>query len=244
VETRTAGAGGGSGNPPMETSTGRPEPTSPDPTHDRSVSASSKNYRYSVNMQVVIDANTRLGVAAVPSCREKVGQVVDRPARLVRQQFGRDPQSEWQVSAQCRERGCRVRVAVDSRIGRMCRAQRLLQNSDGLGRGQHVDLDSPSAADRDGVAAGYQHPVRGAAGSEGGGPGPGWPRCRPRPARVVPRWRGRRVRIGRGFLVRPARAGCVPRQLRAPVAALPGRAMRRCGGSGRSHAGRCTGRPR
>jgi hypothetical protein len=33
------------------------------PTHDRSVSASSKNYRYSVNMQVVIDANTRRGVA-------------------------------------------------------------------------------------------------------------------------------------------------------------------------------------
>jgi hypothetical protein len=33
------------------------------PTYDRGVSASSKNYRYSVNMQVVIDANTRLGVA-------------------------------------------------------------------------------------------------------------------------------------------------------------------------------------
>ena len=33
------------------------------PTHDRSMSASSKNYRYSVNMQVVIDANTRLVVA-------------------------------------------------------------------------------------------------------------------------------------------------------------------------------------
>jgi hypothetical protein len=33
------------------------------PTQDRSVSASSKNYRYSVNMQVVIDANTRLTVA-------------------------------------------------------------------------------------------------------------------------------------------------------------------------------------
>jgi hypothetical protein len=33
------------------------------PTHDRSVSASSKNYRYSVNMQVVVDANTRRGVA-------------------------------------------------------------------------------------------------------------------------------------------------------------------------------------
>jgi hypothetical protein len=32
-------------------------------THDRRVSASSKNYRYSVNMQVVIDANTRLVVA-------------------------------------------------------------------------------------------------------------------------------------------------------------------------------------
>jgi hypothetical protein len=33
------------------------------PTHDRSISASSKNYRYSVNMQVVIDANTRLVTA-------------------------------------------------------------------------------------------------------------------------------------------------------------------------------------
>jgi hypothetical protein len=33
------------------------------PTHDRTISASSKNYRYSVNMQVVIDANTRLVVA-------------------------------------------------------------------------------------------------------------------------------------------------------------------------------------
>jgi hypothetical protein len=33
------------------------------PTHDRIVSASSKNYRYSVNMQVVIDANTRRNVA-------------------------------------------------------------------------------------------------------------------------------------------------------------------------------------
>lgn len=33
------------------------------PTHDRSVAASSKNYRYSANLQVVIDANTRLGVA-------------------------------------------------------------------------------------------------------------------------------------------------------------------------------------
>jgi hypothetical protein len=34
------------------------------PTYDRSVSASSKNYRYSVNMQVVIDANTREWSAA------------------------------------------------------------------------------------------------------------------------------------------------------------------------------------
>ena len=33
------------------------------PTHDRTMSASSKNYRYSVNMQVAIDANTRLTVA-------------------------------------------------------------------------------------------------------------------------------------------------------------------------------------
>jgi len=33
------------------------------PTYDRGVSASSKNYRYSVNLQVVIDANTRQGVA-------------------------------------------------------------------------------------------------------------------------------------------------------------------------------------
>jgi len=33
------------------------------PTHDRTMSASSKNYRYSTNMQVAIDANTRLTVA-------------------------------------------------------------------------------------------------------------------------------------------------------------------------------------
>lgn len=33
------------------------------PTHDRKVSASSKNYRYSTNLQVVIDADTRLTMA-------------------------------------------------------------------------------------------------------------------------------------------------------------------------------------
>jgi len=33
------------------------------PTHDRQMSARSKNYRYSTNLQVVIDANTRLTVA-------------------------------------------------------------------------------------------------------------------------------------------------------------------------------------
>ena len=33
------------------------------PTYDRTMSASGKNYRYSVNMQVVIDAGTRLVVA-------------------------------------------------------------------------------------------------------------------------------------------------------------------------------------
>jgi hypothetical protein len=33
------------------------------PTYDRAITASSKNYRYSVNMQVVIDADTRLTVA-------------------------------------------------------------------------------------------------------------------------------------------------------------------------------------
>ena len=33
------------------------------PTRDRSVAASSKNYRYSMNLQAVIDANSRLVVA-------------------------------------------------------------------------------------------------------------------------------------------------------------------------------------
>lgn len=33
------------------------------PTHDRQVSASSKNYRYSTNLQVLIDADTRLVLA-------------------------------------------------------------------------------------------------------------------------------------------------------------------------------------
>lgn len=40
------------------------------PTQDRGVSASSsKNYRYSANLQVVIDANTRLAVAATAAAR-------------------------------------------------------------------------------------------------------------------------------------------------------------------------------
>jgi hypothetical protein len=37
------------------------------PTHDRSVAASSKNYRYSTNLQVVIDANIRLIAAYRPT---------------------------------------------------------------------------------------------------------------------------------------------------------------------------------
>jgi hypothetical protein len=34
------------------------------PVHDRTITASSKNYRYSVHIQVVVEANTRLVVAA------------------------------------------------------------------------------------------------------------------------------------------------------------------------------------
>ena len=55
------------------------------PTHDRSVSASSKNYRYSVTMQIAIDANTRLTVAIGrptpgnrPNCRAYRDSGVDR----------------------------------------------------------------------------------------------------------------------------------------------------------------------
>jgi hypothetical protein len=41
------------------------------PTRDRSISASSKNYRYSMNLQVVIDANSRLVVAiGLPAARQ------------------------------------------------------------------------------------------------------------------------------------------------------------------------------
>ncbi|GGN30439.1 hypothetical protein GCM10011609_88210 [Lentzea pudingi] len=56
-------------------------------THDRSVSASSKNYRYSVNMQVVIDANTRLVVVGDPApgnrndCHAHTGSGVDEQCR-------------------------------------------------------------------------------------------------------------------------------------------------------------------
>ena len=39
------------------------------PTHDQRVAAQSKNYRYSVNMQVVIDANTRLVGGRPPGAR-------------------------------------------------------------------------------------------------------------------------------------------------------------------------------
>jgi hypothetical protein len=58
------------------------------PTHDRSVAASSKNYRYSTNLQVVIDANTRLTVAVgkpLPGnrndCRAYTDSGVDRQCR-------------------------------------------------------------------------------------------------------------------------------------------------------------------
>lgn len=58
------------------------------PTHDRKMSASSKNYRYSTNLQVVIDANTRLTVAIgkpLPGnrndCRAYTESGVDRQCR-------------------------------------------------------------------------------------------------------------------------------------------------------------------
>jgi DDE family transposase/DDE superfamily endonuclease len=58
------------------------------PTRDRSIAASSKNYRYSTNLQVVIDANSRLVVAVgtpVPGnrndCRAFAESGVDRACR-------------------------------------------------------------------------------------------------------------------------------------------------------------------
>ncbi|MFD8396778.1 transposase [Streptomyces sp. NPDC059680] len=58
------------------------------PTRDRSVAASSKNYRYSTNLQVVIDANSRLVVAiGLPlpgsrnDCRAFTESGVDRVCR-------------------------------------------------------------------------------------------------------------------------------------------------------------------
>ncbi|MEU5547686.1 transposase family protein [Streptomyces sioyaensis] len=58
------------------------------PTRDRSVAASSKNYRYSTNLQVVIDANGRLVVAiGLPlpgsrnDCRAFTESGVDRACR-------------------------------------------------------------------------------------------------------------------------------------------------------------------
>ncbi len=58
------------------------------PTRDRSVAASSKNYRYSTNLQVVIDANSRLVVAiGLPlpgsrnDCRAFTESGIDRACR-------------------------------------------------------------------------------------------------------------------------------------------------------------------
>lgn len=58
------------------------------PTRDRSIAASSKNYRYSTNLQVVIDANSRLVVAiGLPlpgsrnGCRAFTESGVDRACR-------------------------------------------------------------------------------------------------------------------------------------------------------------------
>jgi hypothetical protein len=61
------------------------------PTRDRSIAASSKNYRYSTNLQVVIDANSRLVVAiGLPlpgsrnDCRAFTESGVDRAAAAYR----------------------------------------------------------------------------------------------------------------------------------------------------------------
>jgi hypothetical protein len=72
------------------------------PTYDRAIAASSKNDRYSVNMQVVIDANTRLTVAVVSPRRQP--QRLPRLPRLrggsaVR---GSDGDVRWRVPGQPR----------------------------------------------------------------------------------------------------------------------------------------------
>lgn len=58
------------------------------PTRDRSIATSSKNYRYSANLQVVIDADSRLVVAIgnpLPGsrngCRAFTESGADRPCR-------------------------------------------------------------------------------------------------------------------------------------------------------------------
>lgn len=47
------------------------------PVRDRSVAASSRNYRFSANVQVIVDADTRLVVAAA---RPVPGTTADAPA--------------------------------------------------------------------------------------------------------------------------------------------------------------------
>ncbi|GHD08644.1 hypothetical protein GCM10010313_29160 [Streptomyces violarus] len=83
------------------------------PTRDRSVAASSKNYRYSTNLQIVIDANSRLVVTiGLPlpgsrnDCRAFTKSGVDRVyhcsrwgGRIVGDRVGRPDRDDRDVSS-------------------------------------------------------------------------------------------------------------------------------------------------
>jgi hypothetical protein len=83
------------------------------PVHDREVAASSKNYRYSVNMQVVIDADTRLAVAVgdpLPGNRNDcraftesgIDQACDGGSRTVLRNCRRKGRAVYYATAQSR----------------------------------------------------------------------------------------------------------------------------------------------
>ncbi|WP_030186450.1 IS5/IS1182 family transposase [Streptomyces capuensis] len=75
------------------------------PTRDRSVAASSKNYRYSTNLQVVIDANSRLVVAVGAENK------VHRKARA-RVEHALSRLKNWKILRDCRLKGSGVHQAI------------------------------------------------------------------------------------------------------------------------------------
>lgn len=79
------------------------------PVRDRSVAASSRNYRLSANVQVIVDTDTRLVIAAA---RPVPGTTADEVRARVEHVIGR--MKNYKMLRDCRQRGDGLHHAVQA----------------------------------------------------------------------------------------------------------------------------------